>query len=794
LTTDREPTTSLEPTRGQATWLIVAGHMLPVVWLFESVLFGGSTLYFRDLSSQYAPDYSFLHRSLQSGVWPLWNPFVDGGAPCLFGYPVDLVLVGLGGSRLALAVGPPLHVFLAMFGCSQLAKALGARAVGAWLAGAVYGLAGFSLSCVNLLQLLQGLAWAPWVLLAFRLLVEAPSARRLAALALVAALQLSTLSGEIALQTAVAGLFLVPKAAGPGMWRRLAHLVGAGLLAGLAAAPVLCGLLTLLSGSARAAGFSAESAMAYSAGPLVLAESLLPRLFGDVHAFSDQGFWGQPYYAQGYPYLLSLYVGPVVVLIALRGGRSRLWILVLLGMLLSMGSQGPFGRLLPLLLAPFRFPVKFFFLAVLALSLLAGRGLDHAARGPGPRRRAPWFLAPGLCLLVLTGVVALDSKVVGRVLAGRVPESAAARAADVARTTWPPTWMATGSLCLAAGLLLVRGGRTVGLAGLFAVLDLLTVNATLNPLTDASFYALRPQVRALVDVAVREGTYRWFSYGAANSPGLEWRPEVARRASDVWLYYVDRQALLPRTQALEGLEGIFDVDRTGWAPQGSTLPDRERRPELFPRHRRRLWLANVRWVLSFHSLPPEMASLRGEASFPEVRQPLRLYELADPLPRAFWVPAARVVHDRESMRSWLARPDLDPRSLVLLDADAGHACAPGVAGPTVSYLPIDAGTVRLRLSGPLPDCGYLVVLNSYHPFWTVRSPEGPLPLLRADGRNWAVPLSGRSAEVTLAYTPPWRTSALATSLVAVVIALTLLLRPVGSWLDRVTTNALASVD
>ena len=780
MTTRPAPTTSPGTTAARADRWIAAAHLLPIFWLFGGMLFGDRILYFRDLSSQYAPDYAFLHRSLREGVWPLWYPHADGGGPCVFGYPVELLLVWLGGGSLALRVGPPLHLFLAMLGCSRLARALGAGTAGAWLAGAVYGLGGFSLSCVNLLQLLHGLAWAPWVLLAFRRLLEAPSARRTGALALAGALQLSTLSGEIALQTAAAGLFLVPKTAWAGAGRRLAHLAVAVLLALLAAAPVLLGLLTLLAGSARAAGFPAEGVLAYSASPVVLAESVLPRLFGDVHAFSDRGFWGQPLFTQGYPYLLSLYVGPVVLLIAARGGRHRLWGLAILGLLLSAGVHGPFGRLLPVLFAPFRFPVKFFFLTALAVALLAGLGLGRARGGPAPRRAVPWLLAPGLLLLALAGALSFDPEAVVRFFLGRLPQEALARAIEVARTDWPSAGLATGGLGLGAALLLLVGRRGAELAGLLAVVDLLTVNAALNPLTDASFYTLRPEVRRLVEGPAREGAYRWFSYGVANTPGLEWRPEVAGRGSDVWLYYLDRQALLPRTHVLEGLEGMFDTDRTGWAPEGSTLPEREIQPALFPVHRRRLRLANVRWVLSFRALPPELAAGRGEAVLPEVGEPLRLYEIEDALPRAFWTPGAAVVGDRRSVLARLARPDTDPRSVVLLEEGAGRACAPGevASAPAVEYAAIDAHTVRLRVTGSAA-CGHLVVLNLFHPFWQARGLGGPLRLVRANGRDWALPLSGPLAEITVVYSPPWRTPALATSLLALVITLTLLLAPVA---------------
>ena len=789
----REPTTETGSFDGRTIAGIAGSYLLSILWLFGSGV-SGRLPYFRDLSSQYAPDYEFLYRSLREGVWPLWNPLVDGGGPCLFAYPVELLLVGLGGRSGGLALGPPLHLLLAMLGCAQLARILGARPAGAWLAGAVYGLAGFPLSCGNLLQLLHGLAWAPWVLLAFRRLVEAPSTRRAAILALVGAVQLSTLAGEIALQTAIAGLFLVPRAAWSDVGRRLTHVAGAGLLALFAAAPALCGLLTLLAGSARAAGFPAEHALAYSASPLVLAEAVLPRLFGDVHAFSDRGFWGQPLYPQGYPYILSLYAGPVVLLIALRAGWSRLWALAVLGVLLAMGVYGPFARLLPAPLAPFRFPVKFFFLASLAIALLASRGLDRAAEGPVARRQAPWLLVPGLAILALAGIVAFDAGVVGRALTGRLPADAVTRAVEVARATWPSAWLSTGLVTLAAGALLLRGGRAAVLAGLLAVLDLLTVNIGLNPVTERAFYALRPEVKALVDAASREGTYRWFSYGAADTPGLEWRPAEVGRRSDVWLYYLDRQSLLPRTHGLEGLEGAFDADRTGWAPEGSTLPESERRPDLFARHRRRLVQANVRWVLSFRELAPELATLRGTAALPEVVEPLHLYELGDALPRAFWVPAARELPGREAILAELERPDLDLRSSVLLEEKVGRACPREGPGPAVTYLPIDAHTVRLRLSGPTPACGYLVVTNFHHPFWAARGPEGGLPLVRANGRHWAIPVMAPVSEVTLVYSPPWRVPALGASLLGVVIAVTLARTRPGSKLDRIRTNALASVD
>jgi len=175
-------------------------HAAAVLWLFGGALFGGRLLYFRDLSLQFAPDYAFAAASLRGGVWPLWNPLANAGEPCLFAYPVDLLLLLAGGARAPLGPGAALHLFLALAGATVLGRRLGMGPAGAWLAGTAYGLGGFLLSTVNLLPLFHAAAWAPWVIAAVVAVAREPSRRRVAILAAVAALQASTLAAEIVLQ------------------------------------------------------------------------------------------------------------------------------------------------------------------------------------------------------------------------------------------------------------------------------------------------------------------------------------------------------------------------------------------------------------------------------------------------------------------------------------------------------------------------------------------------------------------------------------------------------------------
>jgi hypothetical protein len=730
--------------RGPVWWLPYAAHVLPPLWLFAGILFEGRMLFFRDLSYYYFPNDVFLARAMGQGVWPLWNPTSDAGAPFLIAYPLDLLLVAVLGPRGAMAVGPPLHVWLAMCGATRLARSVGASAWGAWAAGLLYGASGFVLSSVNLRELFHAAAWAPWVVAAMLAAARAPSGAAIGMLAILAAVHLSTLSAEVVLQTALAGALLIqvrPR------WRTLGGLLAAVAIAALLAAPVLLGVRALVEGTPRTQGLAPASAFAFSAHAPVLVEALLPRLFGNVHSFSEAGYWGRPFFPSGQPYLLSLYLGLGVFVLALAAGggqgRWRWWLLAGLGVVLALGSHGPLAALLAPLMKTFRSPVKFAFLADLALCVLAGLGVDRVRQGP--RGARAWALAPGAALCAAGLLLRWRPDFPARLLADVVPALEAEQARVVAAEVWPSAFLVSGALAAGAGLVLAFVPRRAPLAAALAGLDLLVVNHAINPAAEATFYELRPEVRRLVAPAAAQGAFRWFSYGVAGPPPPHWTLSAARHDSDVWLYYVDRQSLVPRAHVLDGLEGAFDEDRVGWSPPGSTFTVDERTPGRFRGVHSRLRLANVRWVLSFHPLPDDLVKLRGVVYLREIAEPLRLHELRDPLPRAFWV-------DRPE--------DLPPPA--------------GVGGASVSYESVDPHTVRIRASTPP---GYVVVLDGYNPSWRAEGAGGPIPLLRAHGRYWALPTPGGDQVITVRYAPPWRTPALVAAALGAMATLGLAVLP-----------------
>ena len=537
-------------------------HLPVVLLLFSGALFQGGVPYFRDLLSHYYPDYAFLARSASQQIaWPLWNPLVHAGAPFLMPYPLDVVSVWLLGPLQALRIDAPLHVLVAMCGASALAGWLGCGATGVWATGLFYGLSGFLLSSSNSMQFFHAACWAPWVIAAAVRACRGPSARSAAWLGVVLALQLSTLAADVVAQTAFASLFVLPW---PRSWRRLravaaVALLGA-LLAALLSAPVLLGVQWLLQDTRRAQGFAPSEVLAWSASPLVLLEAIVPHLFGNVRTFSALGFWGMPFFDDAYPYFMSLYLGPGVLLLALladrRRGAGALWVLTVVGLLMSLGANGPFATLQSQLAGSVRFPIKLFFLANLGVCLLAGQGADAYSRRAGV---ALWRLALPLAYLAAAGALLLWPELPARLLGGLVPELLGASARHVARTVWPVDFFRAGALCLAAALALKLPARGGVLAASMSVATTMAANIVLNPTARRDFYELAPVLRAHVERAMAEGPFRWFALSLNAVPGVRFSAWVADANTDVVAYRVARQSMLGTSAALDGLESALEV-------------------------------------------------------------------------------------------------------------------------------------------------------------------------------------------------------------------------------------------
>lgn len=749
-------------------------HLALTLLLFGPVLFGGRVPYFRDTSSTFHPDAVFVAGALRGGVWPLWNPTLDAGSPYLLAYPVELGLLALTGARATLALSPALHVWIAMCGLTLLARELGIGRRGAWFAGAVFGLSGLLQSTLNLAPLAHAASWAPCLVALYLRTWRQPSARNAGLLGLLAALQASTLAVEIAGQTLLAACVLTPSRPRAPQLRALA---GAATVAVLLSAPAWAGALALVAGSARGAGFAPGVVLSWSAHPAVLAGMAWPSFLGDPHTMTDLGFWGQPFFPDGYPYFVSLYLGPAVLALAACAGRAapRLWVLAAAGITIALGAYGPLAGALPALVSHFRVPVKALFLTTLAVALLSGFGFEAAL---SVRRRAAVFAiaVPSFLLLALGLAFALQPEAAAGTARAVWNRFGTPEAAHVLRRLWPSALIQTGLLAAGcAAALLLRHPHRAFLAGLCVVADLLVNNGSVDPSAPAHFYSLKPEIASLVERGRTAAPGRWFSYGVGNTPGLHWAPALLARNQDVWLYYMDRQVLWARTKTLDGLDGAYDEDRTGVSPDHATLTPSDSVPARYGAIHERLRRAGVRWILSFAPLPESLVRERATARVPEIAEPLRLYELERALPRAFWVADCAIAVDEAALAARLADPAFDPATTALMTAPVpGRACggARRDARGGVAWTRVDPHTVRLDAAG---DAGFAVVLEGYHRDWVAYRAGERVDLVRTHDRYWAIPLAGGATTIEVRYEPRWRRPALAACACGLVGGLILLL-------------------
>jgi hypothetical protein len=160
-----------------------------------------------------------------------------------------------------------------------------------------------------------------------------------------------------------------------------------------------------------------------------------------------------------------------------------------------------------------------------------------------------------------------------------------------------------------------------------------------------------------------------------------------------------------------------------------------------------------------------LATLRG------VEQ-LKLYDLNPFAARAYIVPDALMGPNVSWQIEGLFQPRFDPRRGVLVSEPppppAGRSAGPVAASADI----LEDGLNRVVVRAGLPVDGYLVLLDSYDPAWTVDVDGARAPLMRANGLFRAVHLTPGSHAVTFTYRPPTLLTGAAIS-VLVALALTM---------------------
>jgi len=731
-------------------------------------LLRGESFYFRDLARYYLPLRQFMVEGLRQGELRYWNPLVFEGLAEVFpplSYPLDLLQVLLGtetGFTLLLA----LHLPLAALGFFVFARVLQIPPEAAAGGAVVYAAGGFALSTLSLYDT-PALAWS--MLAAAALLKAASGYRAVVVAALATAILLSTGRVEMAAQ----GLLLAVVLARPGgnarPWRRL---LGGAALGALLAAPTLLVMQASLSASRRGQGLETALVTARSIHPLGLLQVVIGNLHGDLANLVGR-FWGDNFFEPGiFPYYASLYLGPIVVGLAVLGAssdvpwRRPLLILAAVALWFSVGKWSGLGLLVdavPSWARLFRFPAKAFFTVHVSVCLLAAAGLAGLITDARRWRRASSLLAALGVLLVATLVLprlpehALRS-LVDLLFPARYPAEArmallevvtgdAARGGALALLTAGVALAAArGRLLPAAALVLIAG---------LAVVDLLRTGAGLNPSVTQGFFSPSPEMESEL-ARLREEGGRVFTCGVPTSAAWKAARPVQSDALDVWTFAAMRDTATPyfslraRLPAAFGddLTALVPVPRTSAALGGGACAS-------VPRILDKLRRAGVAHVVSLDPLDVRGLRLRAEVR-PRAVEPLvvHVYDLLDPLPLRF------VARDVVPAEAGARRTPVALERAVVVE---GVPAAAGVRGQVLEHAETTQ-EIRLRVEADGPTVA--VVRDAWAPGWRARVNGRETPVLRADGRHRAVPVPAGRSEVVLEYRPPGLRMGLALAVLA----------------------------
>ncbi len=753
--------------------------LLGAVFFFRPLLLG-EVFFFRDIYLYYTPIKNILMETLRAGEAPFWNAFLHGGQPLLGDisttvfYPSNLLYLVAPVAR-ALSLDIVLHALASAAALYLLARRLGLGQPAAVLAGVVYGYCGYTLSQANLYFRLLATPYLPLMLLCWQVVLErrrpGRSPRRwLAGLVALGLLQLLAGSAEMVAFTwlTLLGWALVqPPARGRSTPARgtlsASRKVGTWLVLGAGAAGLgalqLLPLVEMVGQSKRGSGISPETFVHWSLPPRRLPEFVLPGFTGRLDTRAAGDYWGNLIVDSGFPFMLSIYAGAVVIALALLGGAHRgdgvlpqrlrrfLLALLILAAVLSLGRFLPyfelFYRWVPGVQL-FRYPIKFLTIGVLPLALLAAEGAELLARVGGRQRRA--ILAAGwagsvaaVSLWLLWSAVPAFAEVVQLFFF----EKAEAKIASGLRQSWmqmTAVWLAA-TLAYQLHALRPRAWLPWALAALVA-LDLTQAGRPVNPTVPAAMITGQPPAATLVAEHLGDGRFY-------RGPLLEESPLEAPTADVIWLYRWNQEVLRSYLAASYGIPVIFHTDYDGLAP--NRVMELKWLVEALPWERRLTFLSAGAVGVFVTEDEVALPAVEKIATIASSGRPFHVYRNRRAARRAELVSVYRQVATLEEALGAMLAPGFDPRQHAVIEGEAPEAAPDCRGAGRIEVLERGLRHRRLRV---VTECPRLLVLAEvFYPGWTARVDGRRVTPVRANVAFSALWLAAGEHEVTWRYVP-----------------------------------------
>jgi hypothetical protein len=754
---------------GLAVALLFALPLLPEI-------VGTRRLIFRDAEVTHWPWRRVATAALAAGEVPFVNASASGGQP-LLANPNAVLLYP---TFLLESVLPPvpafnlhylLHVLWAFVGARLLARKLNLPEKAAFLSGAAFAFSGMLLSYASAFMNSGAAAsWLPWCAAGALEIARARERRALAGAVAATglALGLQLLAGEpaiSALTVVFAGALALADALSgpdggrlPGLAALAGGAAGAGLLALGLAAPLLLPLRQVFPLTFR--GQHLYSREAFGAAPFEawrLAEWLFPRLRGDPGVVGAETSWLPAGTDATLVYIWCVSFGVVPLLLILCAGLRRgFWdrrsVSIAAGagatLALSFGFAFPLYRLLYGLeaLRRLRYPIKFYLLTTICVSLLAGLAAA-SLEGRRARGREGALLAAVLGIFAAAWFAAAPGGAVERFARAAIGPGGPDRSlrVDVFRSlVRGDAAIGAAAVVIVAGMLFRRPRGGLGhLPGFLTVLLALPWGLPLFVSGPAAELERPPALKKHLT-----GPGRLFVQSAppvdlqALEPAY---PQRLPRLSALARVRVER--LFPDTGAAYGVAYLFDTDPDGSYGYYNRVAG-EAAAASRPAERDRLLRAyGARWVLAEESEPHPL--FRVVTGLSIARERLVLFEDPHPVAELRWAGRAFRRRSLSGTLELVRSPLFDPQADVALPgARDVEPSAPATRG---RILEADVHADRARAEIDAAGDGFLVFSRTFFPSWKARLDGAPAPVLVANARDLAVAVPAGRHSVEIAF-------------------------------------------
>lgn len=761
--------------------------ILPPV-LFWRWLLRGEVLYWGTTLLQFWPWHHLVRESLLAGEWPLWNPLLGNGAPLLANlqsavfYPPNLLYLLLPVEH-GLTASVVLHLALAGLFMYLYMRYLGLLPFAAALSALTYMFSGYIIGRTQFVVMVNAAAWLPLLLLLSDRLVRRRNPLDILGLALVLAVQL--LAGHAQLwfySLWLIGPYLIfrnwpiMKQGSRGAEEQrskinstqdarrktfypLLALFAAILLAVLLSAAQLLPTAEFTTQSPRSSGAERTFALTYSFWPWRLLTLLAPTFFGHP-ATSD--YWGYANYWEDHAYL-----GVLPFLFALVAvwnyGMRKVWgpepvtsdepqpghywrvvpffaVLTPLSLILAMGWNTPLYLWVFQFVPGFGFfqaPARLLIWFTVAIAVLAGVGAQSFKLTSAGRRGWQRLLvaAGGLTSAGLAGTF---------ILTGR------------SQTFLAATMTLGGWLMLSAALLLLRPRKTGATAlsrpakeplwqgaVLAAVaLDLVGTAWPLIPTLPAAVF--QQPIAAAELLKTQPAGYRFFvdetfDYDTKFKQFFRF---VGFGPADPNYWHSLKETLIPNVGVYADLPSSNNYDPLvvgRWQRLVSMLEETSD-----ARRARLLALMNTGYFIgdASHRVGPTLVTSGT----------MVIQQVADPLPRAYFVSQATYAPDEAAAIARLTAPDFDyHREVIIMEGEVkAEAKAKAEAGQ-VTLVEDEAQQVSLRVEAPA--AGFVVLTDTYYPGWQAMVDGEMVPIVPANLAFRAVAVEAGPHDIVFSYRP-----------------------------------------